>query len=202
MKLYNRHFKSFAFFLIFIFCVVIYFYPRKIDDSFPFPKKIHIVWNTKLEEIPKKSKYFRNVMEWKNLNNDFEILVYSEEMRYEYVQQNFKFDKKIVETYNKIPYFNLRTDFFRYLVLYNEGGVYTDIDVCEKIFFLFFFYFIFFLLIFFFFKLIFLFYLINFFYFFYLLFFLLFLYLFLYFFIFFLFIFFYFFLYFIFFFIF
>lgn len=49
-----------------------------------------------------------------------------------YVKRNFAHRPDIVETYLNIPIPILRADILRYLILYNEGGIWNDLDIsCE-----------------------------------------------------------------------
>jgi alpha 1,6-mannosyltransferase len=51
-----------------------------------------------------------------------------------YVKKYYDSRPDIVETYLAIPIPILKSDFLRYLILYNDGGVWNDLDVsCEEI---------------------------------------------------------------------
>jgi alpha 1,6-mannosyltransferase len=51
-----------------------------------------------------------------------------------YVKRNYVNRPDIVETYLNIPIPILKADFLRYLILYHDGGVWSDLDVsCEEI---------------------------------------------------------------------
>lgn len=63
----------------------------------------------------------------KKLNPDWEYRFYTDEDIIEYIKRNF--NEEILRTYQSINpvYGAAKADFFRYLVLYREGGVYIDI---------------------------------------------------------------------------
>ena len=49
-----------------------------------------------------------------------------------YVKEKFAHRPDIVQAFLALPYPILKADFLRYLLLYNEGGIYSDLDVsCE-----------------------------------------------------------------------
>lgn len=51
-----------------------------------------------------------------------------------YIKGNFAHRPDIVEAFLALPFPILKADFLRYLLLFNEGGVYSDLDVsCEDI---------------------------------------------------------------------
>jgi len=51
-----------------------------------------------------------------------------------YVKKYFAHRPDVVETYLNIPIPILKADFLRYLILYNDGGIWSDLDVsCEEI---------------------------------------------------------------------
>eukprot|EP01091_Cochliopodium_minus_P010999 TRINITY_DN3043_c0_g1_i1.p1 TRINITY_DN3043_c0_g1~~TRINITY_DN3043_c0_g1_i1.p1 ORF type:complete len:502 (+),score=96.70 TRINITY_DN3043_c0_g1_i1:3-1508(+) len=99
------------------------------EMTFNFPKKIHFTFDEKFEDIPKKSKYLKNIKKWGELNPDFEVKYYNDQDRLEYLKKYFAHIPKLVNIYLDVPLKVMRADIFRYLVLYNEGGLYSDIDM-------------------------------------------------------------------------
>ena len=57
---------------------------------------------------------------------DYQFKFYNKEERIEYIKNNY--DKRVLDSYLKISdnFGPCKADFFRYLVLYNEGGIYLD----------------------------------------------------------------------------
>lgn len=83
------------------------------------------------------TKNMRDAVEsWKKLNSDYEHRFYNDAAIREYISEfdvsEFNFTKEeLVRCFDKLAVGAGRADLFRYCVLYNEGGVYTDIDtVC------------------------------------------------------------------------
>lgn len=98
------------------------------------PFIIHQTWKSK--NMPQGMINAMN--SWKNLNSDYEHRYYDDSDVINYVNNfdctEFNFDKnKLLTAFNKINSGAGRADIFRYLIMYNIGGVYADADtVCLK----------------------------------------------------------------------
>lgn len=102
---------------------------EKINNIFsqygPIEKKIHISWKNK-NIIEKNYNIIKNgILQVKQLNPDYEFTISDDNDIDEYLQKhiseedyNLIKDRKIVE----------KTDLWRLIKIYNEGGVYLDID--------------------------------------------------------------------------
>ena len=87
------------------------------------PKNIYQSWHTKKLH----SKVQEHVIEVLKKNNpDYTHEIYTDEEIDKYVHDNF--DGEIVECYDKIDIIVAKVDFWRYLILYKQGGIYLDID--------------------------------------------------------------------------
>ena len=94
------------------------------------PKKIHQILIRDGDKIP---DYFaKNINYIKNLNKGWEHCLYNEDDIVKYLEKNYP--KNILIAYKKInpDYRAARADFFRYLVIYKEGGAYFDIKSAMK----------------------------------------------------------------------
>lgn len=94
-----------------------YNFPRK----YKIPKICHQTWNT-TDLCPEIKKIIQN----NKLNNpDIEFKLHTD--KDSYIKNNF--DEKTYSAFKKInpKYGAMLADFFRYCVLYNEGGIYLDI---------------------------------------------------------------------------
>jgi mannosyltransferase OCH1-like enzyme len=87
------------------------------------PKIIHQTYSTL--DLPEALR--RNVDEIKGMNPDWEHRLYDNAMVEDFIECNF--DEEIVRAYRSIDplYGAARADFFRYLLMYKQGGVYLDI---------------------------------------------------------------------------
>lgn len=137
---------SFVFYILctlVIFGVVILFVLR--NRSISAYQDEYITDGTEdLKYIPKKifqliadknkinSEFQRNINYIKNLNPDWEYRLYDDSEMTEYILENY--GSKFLDYYNKInpKYGAARADFFRYLLMYKEGGVYLDIKSASK----------------------------------------------------------------------
>jgi len=89
------------------------------------PKKIHVTWKNK-DIINKPYNIVRNgIRQLRDLNPEYEFTIYDDDDVESYLMSHLDAsdydlikNKKVVE----------KTDLWRLLVIYNEGGVYVDLD--------------------------------------------------------------------------
>ena len=90
--------------------------------SCKIPKKIHQTWENK-----NLSEYFlKNIEKWKNINPEYEFILYDSDERRNMV---YKFGERYLKVYDRILAGALKCDMWRYIVLYLYGGIATDLDV-------------------------------------------------------------------------
>ncbi len=89
----------------------------------PIPKNIYQSWHTKTLH-PNVQKNIIDVL--KAQNPDYTHEIYTDEEIDKFVQENY--DGEILECYNKLNIIVAKVDFWRYLILYKNGGIYLDID--------------------------------------------------------------------------
>ena len=94
-------------------------------DTLKIPKKIYLTYHSK-DKIPNKV--------WQNLKlygKGYEIIFFSDDDCINYLKKNFGiiFSNK----FKNLKHGAHKADFFRYCILYNEGGVYLDIDLEPKV---------------------------------------------------------------------
>lgn len=86
------------------------------------PKVIYQSWHS--QTLPKKIEKFHKKMY--KLNPDYKHIIYTDSQIDDFVYSNF--DKEITSTYMKLNHIVAKVDFWRYLVLFKNGGVYLDMD--------------------------------------------------------------------------
>ena len=86
------------------------------------PKKIYQTWNT--QQLPEKIEKLHSKMRKKN--STFEHIIYTDEQMNDYIGSNA--DKEIKDAYWKMNHIVAKADIWRYTILYNNGGIYFDID--------------------------------------------------------------------------
>jgi mannosyltransferase OCH1-like enzyme len=90
----------------------------------PIPKIIYQVSINLDHNNPKIQNVINKMLE---INPGYEYkLVTSEKEMDDFVNSNF--EKKIVDAYNKLNILVAKIDFWRYLMLYKNGGIYLDMD--------------------------------------------------------------------------
>lgn len=89
-----------------------------------------IIWQTHEVKYDDLKDFQKNVtMTWINLNPSYKYIYADADQRKKDVEN---FDKKIYESYIKEPKIT-QADMWRYIMLYQHGGVYADMDsVCTK----------------------------------------------------------------------
>lgn len=103
-----------------------YQYPYDVHSLFPA-----FVWQTwkydfldsRLE--PQLKLYMEG---WRNINVDFVHEVVNDEMAEKLIKHLYRNVPRVVEAYVSLPDPVLKADFFRYLILFARGGVYSDAD--------------------------------------------------------------------------
>lgn len=89
---------------------------------FSIPKKIHQTWYKK--DIPKPIQ--KNIDNMKKLNPNYEYFFYDDDDIKKYLEENC--DKTINTCFAKLKIGAEKADFFRYIILYYQGGIYLDLD--------------------------------------------------------------------------
>ena len=94
------------------------------------PKIIHkiiLVDDGKIPSLPEGlSKAFESFY---RQNPNYKVKIYSGDDCVNYIKENF--DEEILLLYNKLKPFSYKCDFMRHLILYNEGGWYSDLrQIC------------------------------------------------------------------------
>ncbi len=89
------------------------------------PKIIHQTYSKKNNLPP---LFIDNIARLLELNSGWDYHLYDEEERREFISSHY--DRDILGSYEKInpSYGPAKADFFRYLLLYQTGGVYLDVD--------------------------------------------------------------------------
>ena len=93
------------------------------ETGHQIPKIIHQVYfNDK--NLPEEIR--QNITTLKKMNSDWEYRLYDDDKMQAYVSDHYP---EVLKYYNQInpKYGAAKADFFRYLVIYREGGVYLDI---------------------------------------------------------------------------
>jgi mannosyltransferase OCH1-like enzyme len=89
------------------------------------PRIIHQTWET--ADIPDKWKPAQ--AEWKRLHPDWAYILWTDAHRRAYIQ---KYYPEYLELYDSYDYPIQRADMIRYFILYDFGGLYSDLDQYPK----------------------------------------------------------------------
>ncbi len=97
------------------------------------PKIIHKVFvNDTLENLPKEIQR-KAIASWSKMYPDYKLIIHDKQTIKEYLLEHY--GKCFLQLYNKLIPYAFKADFFRYCVLYKDGGVYSDLKqvIYEKI---------------------------------------------------------------------
>lgn len=103
-------------------------YQFPYEPKKPFPKNIWQTWKVAPEDASFPKQYKSFLEEWSEKNPTYKKHVLSDEKCHELINQLYSTVPDVAEAYNSMPKSILKADFFRYLILYARGGVYSDID--------------------------------------------------------------------------
>lgn len=98
------------------------------DSTKPFPKIIWQTWKVPITSPDFKSTFRRYTKEWDEKNPDYLYNVIPDSAAHELINHLYSPIPKVLHAYNILPKTILKADFFRYLILFARGGVYSDID--------------------------------------------------------------------------
>ena len=107
---------------------LICFDDEPIDDI--IPKKIHKIFlNDTKDKIPNEI-YNKAINTWREHYPDFEVIIYDKNDAQKYILNNYGCE--FLYVYNLLIPFAFKADFLRLCILYNEGGIYSDLkQVCN-----------------------------------------------------------------------
>ena len=91
-------------------------YPKKKTEN-PVPKTLHFIWRG--GEIPEH--YVTNINDWSKKNSNFTVEIWTDEDA-----ENFPMKNR--DIFEKATNLGMKSDIFRYEILYQQGGVYLDTD--------------------------------------------------------------------------
>ena len=89
------------------------------------PKVIHKIIIVDEGNIPTMPEGMKKALEtWYRMNPGYKLKIYSGDDCVEYIKKHF--DEEILEAYRALKPYSFKCDLMRHLILYNEGGWYTD----------------------------------------------------------------------------
>jgi alpha 1,6-mannosyltransferase len=103
------------------------------DEYAPIPHNIFQTWKVKPDNINFKKEFIGTAKSWPKENENFIHTIITDDMLDEWVSQEFSNIPDIIKAWNLLPKIILKADFFRYLIIFARGGVYSDMDTfCLK----------------------------------------------------------------------
>jgi len=87
------------------------------------PKIIHQIWFQGESQIP--DKYHPYQKSWRQLHSDWDYHLWDETQIERFIKSRCP---QYWNKYQSFPYMHQKIDFFKYLILYYQGGLYADMD--------------------------------------------------------------------------
>lgn len=106
-------------------------YQFPYDPSKPFPKFIWQTWKVPLESSQFPARYKRFQETWQENNPNYRHFLLADEECELMIQSLYATVPDVAKAYKIMPKSILKADFFRYLILFARGGVYSDIDTAN-----------------------------------------------------------------------
>ncbi|KAK6204710.1 membrane-bound alpha-1,6 mannosyltransferase initiation-specific [Scheffersomyces amazonensis] len=94
----------------------------------PIPKNIWQTWKVSTDDKTFPQLFNQYQLSWEQNNPDYKHYVVPDELCDEMIKQLYATIPDVAHAYKIMPKNILKADFFRYLILYARGGVYSDID--------------------------------------------------------------------------
>ncbi|EGV61992.1 membrane-bound alpha-1,6 mannosyltransferase initiation-specific [Yamadazyma tenuis ATCC 10573] len=94
----------------------------------PFPKCIWQTWKVGVDDPTFPLMYKSFQQQWSQINPGYKHNVLADNDCHEMVAKLYTSVPEVAKAYQLMPKSILKADFFRYLILYAQGGVYADID--------------------------------------------------------------------------
>jgi hypothetical protein len=88
------------------------------------PKIIHQTWKIKNVKTYSNGIGYESQSKWKTTHPDYKYILWTDDDIHKFINKN----KKYKECFSKLNKFIKKIDFFRYVILYEYGGIYSDLD--------------------------------------------------------------------------
>lgn len=103
-------------------------YQYPYDPQSEIPKFIWQTWKYAKDDARLSKKFKKNADQWEALNPEYNYNLIPDSISQELIETLYKSVPQVLNAYNLLPKTILKADFFRYLILFARGGVYSDID--------------------------------------------------------------------------
>ncbi|SCV00060.1 LANO_0F05006g1_1 [Lachancea nothofagi CBS 11611] len=101
------------------------------DTSEPIPKRVWQTWKYPLDSPKMKAEFRMLAGRWKDAVGEaplYEYALISDDHMMPLLRNLYGAVPQVIQAFESLPLPILKADFFRYLILYARGGIYSDID--------------------------------------------------------------------------
>lgn len=103
------------------------------DQHSEIPNTIFQTWKVSNTDSKFPMDFINPYKSWTQKNENFTHSIITDNMLDEWVKQEFSNVPEIVRAWSLLPKIILKADFFRYLIIFARGGIYSDMDTsCLK----------------------------------------------------------------------
>lgn len=107
-------------------------YQFPYEPSRPFEKNIWQTWKVGLNDVSFPLTYRGYQITWLDNNPGYSHQVLADEECHSLIKRLYSTVPQVARAYELMPKSILKADFFRYLILFARGGVYSDIDTVNN----------------------------------------------------------------------
>lgn len=117
--------------LVFLSVAISFAYDKEEETYSEIPNIVHKIHITRAKDIGLSNSLRKAHQSWTKMNPNYEIKYWNKESCENYLKKNFP--PKYLATFQCINAFAGKCNFFRYCIMFNEGGWYSDWkQVCLK----------------------------------------------------------------------
>ncbi|CDO96373.1 unnamed protein product [Kluyveromyces dobzhanskii CBS 2104] len=102
------------------------------DPTLPIPKKVWQTWKTDSSDKSFPRNFFKCQSVWKTLSEaetpHHQYQLITDDQMVPLLKQMYGGVPQVIRAFESLPIPILKADFFRYLILYARGGIYSDMD--------------------------------------------------------------------------
>lgn len=102
-------------------------YTEEIRES-SYPGFIWQTWKFDQNDEQLSNEHSENVKDWTNMHPEYIHQIVKDDFALKLVKYLYQQVPEVIDTYETLSKPVMKADFFRYLILFARGGVYTDID--------------------------------------------------------------------------
>jgi alpha 1,6-mannosyltransferase len=98
------------------------------DTERAIPKNVWQTWKQSRNDPDFKKQFHKFSQFWVDMDTEYSYQLISDPIAEDLINSLYGHIPQVIEAYNSLPKPILKADFFRYLILFARGGIYSDVD--------------------------------------------------------------------------